>query len=383
MSIYVVERGVEVILINAAGRLNVPGPKFIRFNGTALDCSDVVSLKIPRIEIAEMKDMTVFGGGSWLLSPDKAIYPDLLVPERDVTLSEVEGPVSVDLSSGSVSIKHSSRPKKIPYAVSLLGQCSGNYAHWLTEILPKLLIIDSVERFKNFPLLVDEWVHPNFLKQINLLGVYDRAIILVGRWECVSINSLIEISPPAYLSAESREYLQTRSLPRPDSDLYPFSKHSLDMLRSAALRVASKYKSGNPKKLYLRRSAKSVGNGRMILNMAEVESLILSYGFEALDPAELSVVDQMAVFRDAECIISPVGAALANAIFTPAGCKVIALAPYYENANYYYYSNLMGVLGHDLHYVLGPQVEMDGHVLHRNYFIDLDALKEALERLAK
>jgi capsular polysaccharide biosynthesis protein len=121
----------------------------------------------------------------------------------------------------------------------------------------------------------------------------------------------------------------------------------------------------------------------MIINMAEVESLILSYGFEALDPAELSVVDQMAVFQDAEYIISPVGAALANAIFTPAGCKVIALAPYYENANYYYYSNLMGVLGHDLHYVLGTQVEMDGHVLHRNYSIDLDALKEALERLAK
>lgn len=60
--------------------------------------------------------------------------------------------------------------------------------------------------------------------------------------------------------------------------------------------------------------------------------------------------------------------------------KIITLATFYERTDYYFFSNLMETLGHDLRYVLGPQVETtDGHISNRNYFIDIDVLREALE----
>lgn len=382
MSEYLAEHRHDVLLVHAAGRLDIPGPKFIGFSGSTFGHLDVVPLNIPRVEIVEMKNVSIFGGGSWVLSGNIAIHPDLFIPERDVTLSEVFGPVSIDLEGGNVFIKSKSKPKKIPVAISLLGQCTGNYAHWLTEVLPKLLIIDSYEKYNSFPLMVDEWVHPNFLEQIKLLGKHSREIICVGRWELVSIGFLIEITPPSYLSHELREYLKTGLLPKPDPDLYSFSKYSLDLLRCSALNASSTYNKNRRNKIYLRRTTSTSGNGRLIDNIAEVERLILKHGFKAIDPSGMSVIEQMATFGGAEFIISPVGAALANAIFTPASCKIIALAPWYENANYYYFSNLMGVLGHDLQYVIGTQVEMDGHAIHRNYSVDIDALNEALETLA-
>jgi capsular polysaccharide biosynthesis protein len=90
-------------------------------------------------------------------------------------------------------------------------------------------------------------------------------------------------------------------------------------------------------------------------------------------------VDQVAAFASASKVVSPLGAALSNMIFAPKGCKVLGLSPYYKNASYYYFSNFMGVLGHDLHYVLGKQINDNGHPFHRDYEIDLDALKLALD----
>ena len=100
-----------------------------------------------------------------------------------------------------------------------------------------------------------------------------------------------------------------------------------------------------------------------------------------LDPAKLSFQDQILAFRGVEKIISPLGAALANAIFTKPGCKIIGLSPYYHNANYYYFSNFMATLGHEMYYVLGPQNDTGGHPLHKDYGIDIKAFSEAIEFL--
>jgi len=117
-------------------------------------------------------------------------------------------------------------------------------------------------------------------------------------------------------------------------------------------------------------------------NAEAVEAAILEYGFVSLNPARFSFEEQVAIFSEAQCIVAPVGAALANAIFSPSGCRIVALAAYYENANYYYFSNLMGVLGHQLHYLVGPHVSRTGDILHRDYTIDIDALHTALRQIA-
>ena len=377
-----VQQRITSILIAPSATNKISGPEFIGNYPIKLHRTETVSINMPQIEVIIIPKATVIGGTNLIICGSHAIHPDLMVPARDIVRAELDNVASVDLNRTEICLLWPRRVRRMGKAISLLGECTGNYAHWLIEILPKLLIVDTLKEFDGLPLLVDGWIHPHCRASIELLGLGKRPLIEVGLWKVVHLSDVVEISPPAYIPPESRVYLNECAVPEPDPQIFAYSKIAFEMLRDSAHASVSAYKVKSRRKLYLHRAAKSVGQGRFIVNLEEVERLIYAHGFEMIDPIDLSFVEQIAIFRDASCIISPVGAALANTIFTNPGCKIIALAAFYENADYYFFSNLMGILGHDMRYVLGPQIETtDGHIANRNYFIDIDALREALESL--
>lgn len=364
--------------------ITISGPRFVGNYPIELHTMRQVYFNEPPIEIFEFKRIGVLGGTNLLLNDTHAIHPDLLDPVRDVIPLETFGIAYIDTRNKTISLQLPSKKREVKRAISLLGQCTGNYAHWLTETLPKLIIIDEISELKDFPLLVDNWIHPNLHACLSLFGGYEREFIGVSRWEYVEVDHLIDISPPAYVPPEFRSYHQYQIAPDPDPSFFPFSGFALRKLRDAAWRaVPNTAKKQAYKRLYLSRPPRSCGNPRFITNIDDVDSLITKYGFTTIDPGSLTIPEQVDLFRQAECIISPIGAALANAIFTPPGCQILVMSPYYEKANYYYFSNLMGVLGHHLQYVLGPQATVydDNHLFHKNYSVNIDALQEALERL--
>jgi len=265
----------------------------------------------------------------------------------------------------------------------LLGSCSGNYAHWLTEILPKLLYVDEFDEYSDFPLLVDAWIHRNFVDSINFFGRYDRRLLKVPRWKSIELSSLIDITPPAYVPPEYRILFEQGELPAPRHEDFPFNQSAIAKLRITAESKVKHLEESYPRKLYLTRARESCGNTRQVVNIEQAELIIDRYGFEPIDPAKFSFAEQVALFSKSEKIVSPLGASLANTIFTPPGCRIIGLSPYYEKANYYYFSNFMGALGHNFTYVLGPQCSSAGHILHRDYEINLEALEEALDSMER
>jgi capsular polysaccharide biosynthesis protein len=104
-------------------------------------------------------------------------------------------------------------------------------------------------------------------------------------------------------------------------------------------------------------------------------------GFIILDPAELSFIEQESFSHAAKIIVAPIGAALANMIFARPECRILALSPYYKNANYFFYSNLAAALNLPFNYFLGTQSHNYGHPMHRSYIVNLDELRCALGRL--
>ena len=67
---------------------------------------------------------------------------------------------------------------------------------------------------------------------------------------------------------------------------------------------------------------------------------------------------------------------MTNLIYAVPGFQIIALAPYYGNAGFYYFSNFMGLLDHDLYYVLGEQLNQDG-------MLSIEIMKSISKRLLK
>ncbi|WP_414159391.1 glycosyltransferase family 61 protein [Pseudomonas sp. BNK-45] len=362
----------------SGGFLDIAGPKFIGSYEFKPIGSEGVRLEQPKIDIVFIENSTVMGGTNYIIVNDTIVHPDQYIPSRDVCPAELNGIAKLNLDENTTSL-YTGKIREIKKAISLLGCCTGNYAHWLTETLPKLLFIDSLNGFDDYPLLVDHWIHPNFVDSINLVKKIDRQLIRVSRWESIYVESLVDISPTAYVPPEHRFFHEKKKLCTPCSSDFPFSYMALNLLKARALQALKIENPEGKQKIFLHRSKENSGNTRYVKNTDAIAELIKSYGYIFLDPATLSFNEQVVAFSTASHIVSPLGAALSNMIFSPQGCKVIGLSPYYENANYYYFSNFMGVLGHQLRYVLGPQVSKSGHILHRDYEIDIDALKLALE----
>jgi capsular polysaccharide biosynthesis protein len=81
---------------------------------------------------------------------------------------------------------------------------------------------------------------------------------------------------------------------------------------------------GVGKRLYLSRRAYP---RRALLNEAEIEQAVESLGFRVIDPATYPYEEQIRLFRQAEFIVSPHGAALTNLVYSREGVKVIELFP--------------------------------------------------------
>jgi len=335
-----------------------------------------LNIKTPALEAFEFKKAMIVGGVDFIFVNNTAIHHDLFLPLQHRCPAENVGIVSINRHKGDLKLRLTQGGRKITAAVTMIGQCSGNYAHWLTETLAKLPILDSIPEYFDLPLLVDAGLHPNIYASLDLINNNRREIIKVNRWESVLLDRLVTISHPGYeryvphdiYSREAPTYVNT------------FSGTALRMLRDTAYGALEGLSQPRANRIYLSRSEKS-GNIRQIENTNSIEAAMREFEIELIRPESMDFMGQVAACVDAEIIVAPIGASLANMIFAPPGCKVIVLSPYYDEASYFYYSNLAGVLGHKLHYVLGHQINKNRHPIHRDYRIEVADLIATLQQV--
>jgi capsular polysaccharide biosynthesis protein len=79
-----------------------------------------------------------------------------------------------------------------------------------------------------------------------------------------------------------------------------------------------------PKRVYISRRAWPM---RVMVDEPALEAALAMRGFVIARAERLSVAQQIALVRDAEVIVGPTGAGLANALFAPEGAKVIEIQP--------------------------------------------------------
>jgi capsular polysaccharide biosynthesis protein len=75
--------------------------------------------------------------------------------------------------------------------------------------------------------------------------------------------------------------------------------------------------------LYLERNATT----RIVINAAEVRRFFACRGWEILDPGELSLDEQIRLFREAKAVVGPHGAALTNLLWAAPGTRVLEFMP--------------------------------------------------------
>lgn len=144
----------------------------------------------PEISVYEIKNIAVIAGSDCLLDREHLIHPDNYdVNEHICSLEQHKvGRFTPKEREARIPIK----PEKvIEKGIFLLGDGAGNYAHFITEVIPRLIALDNKSLYPDYPIIADGWIGRPLMKILSFFNKKNRAIISLNQWQSIIVNNLI------------------------------------------------------------------------------------------------------------------------------------------------------------------------------------------------
>jgi acetyltransferase-like isoleucine patch superfamily enzyme/capsular polysaccharide biosynthesis protein len=325
----------------------------------------------PKVQVAIVNDALQYGGTNLVFTGDLAICHDLYDFKRDFTSEELHGRAIIDPKRGRMRcFSHDESPEQVAEAATFVDACAGNYAHWMTEVLPRIALFCTDDRFRSVPIVVNEGLHKNIMKSLLRVAGEGREIITLPVGRALAIHKLYLTSVTGYVPFDRRSSRLTG--------------HSHGLFSPEALKMLSQRLSGQipeiegrtwPEKIYLRRNSGT----RKIANASKLEQLLVRCGYTIIEPEKLTFSEQLHYFRNAKAIIGATGAAFANGIFCQRDAQVTVLMSKHESMIYRYWCNMLAPLGVKVDYILGNIVENQHLGIHGDFEVALEDVIEMLE----
>jgi acetyltransferase-like isoleucine patch superfamily enzyme len=321
----------------------------------------------PSLSVYQLKDAKIRGGSNLVDLGETLIHHNLSDYDTDYTSEELHARLIIKPRLKKAKwLELDEIPERISEAAVFLDATSHNYAHWLTEVLPRLAAFCEDKNFSSVPLVIDSGLHPNIIETLRLLGP-NRTIYLLPRDREVIVSKLFYTTACGYVPFQPRRK-KFRSHGR-------FSPLALNRLKIQFSEAMKKSLSHTPKKIYLKRNSSQ----RNIVNAWDLECILKEYGYTTVEPEKLSFQEQHLLFSNAESIISASGAALANCIFCAPGTEITVLISDHKEMIYRYWSNMLSPVGINVNYIIGNSVYVDISNIHSDFKVEPSNLEKNLE----
>lgn len=324
--------------------------------------------EFPTIQVHEVGHAWVYGGSNLTFTNSTVLCHDLYDFSRDFTSEELHGRHFYRRKTTSLFvILRDPTPIWLPTAAACLDACTQNYAHFMTEVLPRITLFCSEEDYADIPLIIDDHLHENILEAIAVVVGSSRKVYQLPIGRAVQCDRLLTISATGYVPFDQRN--QRLSNERQGQ----FSPSALQQLRArlAPLTQPLPADQSAPKKIYIQRDS----SVRKLTNTPQLEAILLQHGFVLIDPGKLSFHEQVRLFARAEVVIGPTGAALANAIFCQPGTEVGILMATHKHMIYKYWPAMLSPLKIRVSYLLGTIVANPSRGIHGDFYVDESALR--------
>lgn len=243
---------------------------------------------------------------------------------------------------------------------SLVDVYAGSYSHWVLNALPRL---EGVERYR-----VETGERPTLLVPTDPPSWMTDSLALLGygeetwRWWSDRRARVRRLVVPSCRSVESTQSYYDHRL-RYDLRYKYTAPSACAWLRQRALEALS-VDEPNARRLIVSRSD---ADERRMTNRDAVVSALEALGFESYVLSELTFAEQVRLFADAEIVVAPHGAGLANLAFSK-DCTVIELFGSKIKPTYFM---LAASLGFEYRYVVCAAADVD-------LIVDIDDLRNAL-----
>jgi hypothetical protein len=265
-------------LVNADSAVLKGGAKptefFHRFDST-----------IPERGLATLADVTVYGRGPILVNGN-ALVKESFIRGR-LNLAKVQ--------QGLNAV-----PETVDSAIHISSGPVMNYGHFLLEMLPRLLL--HLDLLPDSPILIHETSYPFAVPMLRQCGIDEKRVM-----------------------QSTDRPMRVGKLYWPTPNAYPPLDHAPEIFEAMSL-IRSKLGDAGPADRLLFLSRRDATT-RMLLNDAEIFSVLEPLGFEWVHPGRMRFEDQVRTFSRARVLIGASGAACTNCVFMPPGGTVIVLSP--------------------------------------------------------
>lgn len=241
-------------------------------------------------------------------------------------------------------------PKKLDGSLGILsyGVCGLNYFHFLIECLPKL------RQFEAAGVEVDRFYAPynkRYMREfLDLMGIGPGRIVRDGASKHLQPERIYAPTPVNFPRRETLTYLYEKMARQP----------------------WSKVGGNSGKRVYISRAK---AGWRKVLNERELLRLLSQFDFQSYCLEDMSVRQQIQLFQEAEVILGPHGAGLANMVFAPPGAMVIEIGTVFRPFNFFH--KLASQCGHDMIWFVGHAAR--GRKRESHIVVDIAQLRRLLE----
>ncbi len=321
----------------------------------------------PEVYVTKVRSAKLHGGTNFVWADDRVYHHDLYDFRKDYTSEELHGRALIRPEKKQISWHiHDASPETIPSAATFIDACAANYAHWLTEVLPRIAVFCNQERLKEIPIVLNAGLHENMLASVAMVSDIARTFIALPIGRTLNVSELYVTSCAGYIPFQRRK----NSLEGHSHGT--FNSHALRfMCEKIAHSVPYANDASWPEKIYLKRTSKV----RCLINNAEVEAYFKGLGYVIINPEELTFAQQFHLFRNAKKIIGPTGAAMANLIFAQPEADIFIIISKMPDMIYWYWQNMACATGKKIRYILGDTLNKKCESIHDDFSISLSDLR--------
>ncbi len=373
LSEFTKKNGVQTYKLLDAAIVETPKPKVFPTCDQDYLVSPHDRFIFPEIYVATVNNAMTYGGTNLILTDDGVVCHDLYDFERDYTSEELHGRTLIDPKSKRIRwLLHDEAPEAIPVAATFLDACALNYAHWMTEVLPRVVLFCAEDRFLGIPIVVNDGLHKNIMESLFLVAGTEREIITLPIGRALAVNKLYLTSVTGYVPFGRR----TNELSGHSHG--QFSPRAFELLRNHLNGLAGGAESEAwPEKIYLRRNSGT----RKVTNATELEKLLVAHGYVIVEPEKLSFSEQIRLFSNTKIIVASSGAAMANIIFCPPASQIFILISKHPNTNYWYWQNMAAASGNFVRYIFGAAATGSADGIHNDFTVPYSEVEKLMEKL--
>lgn len=317
--------------------------------------------EFPEIYIAEVRNALVTGGTNLVMTDDSVICHDLYDFTHDYTSEELNGRTFIWPHRQRIAwLMRTTSAGELDRAACFTDACAPNYAHWMTEVLPRINLFCHAEESPEVPLIVNAGLHRNLMESLRTVAGDKREIVALPTGASIKVGGLSLTSVTGYVPFERRSNrLKNHSHGR----FSPFALLSLRQYLQERLGAAS---GPSIRRVFIKRNS----GIRNITNAREIEELLVVRGFSVVEPEFLTHTQQVALFSNADVMVGATGAAMANLIFCKPTAKIIIMIPTYRHTSYWYWQNIACAVGNRINYVLGKTTRTSASGIHSDFRIN-------------